>query len=156
MMDNTQLNDNSGVGIHEISHDPTVKALRLLSIVLGMMAVAYGAVYFGPENLVRSPQNPEFFERQISIVRHVEAIGPIWPFAFMFAGVLILATVVLGRGLILAHGIALGVWVAYGLAILLGGILSEPPSPVLVGVAAIFIGLTHLGMTRAWAGEGVR
>ncbi|WNY15158.1 membrane protein [Rhodococcus phage MacGully] len=144
------------VRVQEITHDPTVRALRTLSILLGFMALAYGAVYLGPDYLIRSPQNAEFYEQQISIVRHVEAIGPIWPFAFIFAGVMILVTVYLGRGLILAHGFALGVWTTYGLAIFLGGLLSEPPSPVLVGVAAIFIGAIHAVMTRAWAGEGVR
>ena len=57
---------------------------------------------------------------------------------------------------IVAHGIAAGVWVIYGLSIIFSALLSEPPSPVLTGSAAILGAVTHIGMARAWAGEGVK
>lgn len=136
--------------------EPTVAALRLISLNLGLMAVTYAAFYLGPERWVRIPRNKLDMEKQVSIVQHVEQIGPIWPFLFMMAGSLVIGCTLLGRGVIISHGIAAGVWVTFGLAVVLGAVLSVPPSPVLSGMAAIFGAVTHVGMARAWAGEGVK
>lgn len=136
--------------------EPTVGALKLISYNLGTMAVLYAIFYIGPTEWVRLPRTPQQLESQVSVVQHVENLGPVWPFLFMLAGCLVLGCTLLGRGVIIGHGIAAGVWVTYGLAIMLGAILSEPPTPVLSGVAAIFGAITHIGMARAWAGEGVK
>ena len=136
--------------------EPTVGALKLISYNLGTMAVLYAIFYIGPTEWVRMPRTPEQLESQVSVVQHVENLGPIWPFLFALAGGLVMGTTYVGRGVIIGHGIAAGVWVFFGLAIMLGSLLSVPPTPVLSGAAAIFGAITHVGMARAWAGEGVK
>ena len=136
--------------------EPTIKALRVVSVNLSLMAISYAIFYFGPSEWVRIPRDPEDLENQVSIVQKVEGFGPVWPFLFMLGGVLVLCSTLLGRGVIVAHGVAAGVWVTYGLAILLGALLSLPPTPILSGGGAIFAAITHIGMARAWAGEGIK
>ncbi|QRE00932.1 hypothetical protein [Nocardia phage NC1] len=136
--------------------DPTIGALKLISFNLGLSAVAYAAFYLGPDSYTRLMRTPEQALAQVSIVQYVEGLGPVWPFLFALAGGLVLGTTYVGRGVIIGHGIAAGVWVFFGLAIMLGSLLSVPPTPVLSGAAAIFGAITHVGMARAWAGEGVK
>jgi hypothetical protein len=136
------------------NHDgPTIRAMRLISYNLGFMALAYCVLYLGPSSWVRARSD---LRNQVSIVQHIDGLGPIWPGLFLLTAVLVLVCTFLGRLVIVAHGVAAGVWVMYGLAILLGAFLSVPPSPVLSGSAALFGAVTHVGMARAWAGEGVR
>lgn len=136
--------------------EPTVKALRLISVNLGLMALAYAIFYFGPSSFVRAPRPEGYMEKQISIVQNIEQFGPVWPFVFAFTGVLIVGSTILGRGVIASHGLAAGLWFTYGAAILFSSLASQPPSPILSGAAALFGAVTHIGMARAWAGEGVR
>ena len=131
----------------------TIRAMRLISYNLGLMALMYSVLYFGPESWVRFRTD---LTKQVSIVQHIDGLGPIWPFLFLLTACLVLACTFFGREVIVAHGVAAGVWVMYGLAILLGAFLSNPPAPVLSGFAALFGAVTHVGMARAWAGEGVR
>lgn len=142
--------------IQEIEEEPTVKALRFVSLNLGLTALAYSLLYVGPEVWVRTQRSQKAATEQTSIVQNIESIGPVWPFLFFLAGCLVVGSTVLGRGVIVSHGVAAGVWVTYGSAILLGALLSQPPSPIVSGFAAIFGAITHIGMARAWAGEGVR
>lgn len=146
----------NGKNVREVVSNPTVKALRLISLNLGLTALVYSILYLGPEELVRTKRTAEQADAQTSIVQNIEAIGPVWPFVFALAAGLLLWTTWRGRGLITAHGIAAGVWVLYGLSIVFSALLSEPPSPVLTGTAAILGAVTHIGMARAWAGEGVK
>lgn len=146
----------NGKNLREVAGEPVVKALRFISLNLGLTALVYSILYLGPAELVRTERTPEQAALQISIVQNLDAVGPVWPFVFMLAGIGIFASVWLGRGLIVAHGIAAGVWIIYGLSIIFSALLSEPPSPVLTGSAAILGAVTHIGMARAWAGEGVK
>lgn len=139
-----------------VSDQPTIKALRLISYTLGSMAVVYAGAYAGPAWFVRSERTPEDLAQQVSIVQYLETFGPVWTILFTIAGLSVLVCAYLGRNLIIAHSLAAGVWVSYGIAVLGGAILSEPPTPVLSGLAAVFGAITHIGMARAWAGEGIR
>lgn len=139
-----------------VSDQPTIKALRLISYTLGCMAIVYAVAYSGPSWFVRLERTPEQLAKQVSVVQYLETFGPIWTILFTVAGIAVLSGSYLGRNLILCHGIAAGVWVSYGIAVLAGAILSEPPTPVLSGLAAVFGAVTHIGMARAWAGEGIR
>lgn len=142
--------------IHDIEEEPTVKALTFISLNLAVMAMAYAVFYLGPSSWVRVPRNQKTMSEQISLVQNIDRFGPVWPFLFALIGVLIVLTTLRRRWVIYSHGIAAGVWVFYGTAILFGAILSEPPSTILPGAAAIFGSITHGGMARAWAGEGVK
>lgn len=139
-----------------ISDQPTARALRFLSYTMGFTSLVYAAAYAGPSWFVRGDRSPETIAQQVSIVQYLETFGPIWSILYTLAGVTVLVATYLGKNLILSHGIAAGVWVCYGIAILAGAILSEPPTPVLSGLAAMFVSLLHVGMARAWAGEGIR
>lgn len=145
-----------GKHIEEIKDEPTVKALRLISLNLGLTAVAYALFYLGPESLVRTQKSERAMAEQVSIVQNIENFGPFWPAVFILAGIGIIWTTLRGRGVIVSHGIAVFAWVVYGVAIIFGGILSQPPSPILTGIAALFGAVTHAGMALAWAGEGVK
>lgn len=143
--------------IQDIEEEPTVKALRFISLNLGAMAVAYAIFYLGPSSWVRVPRNQKAMSEQISLVQNIDRFGPVWTFLFALIGILIILTIVRGRWVIYSHGIAAGAWVFYGAAILFGAVLSEPPpTTILPGAAAIFSSITHAGMARAWAGEGVK
>lgn len=139
-----------------ISDQPTIKALRLVSYTLGTLAIVYACAYAGPTWFVRLKRTPEQLAQQVSVVQYLETFGPIWTILFALAGISVLACAYLGRTLIIGHSVAAGVWVSYGIAVLGGAVLSEPPTPVLSGLAAIFGAITHIGMARAWAGEGIR
>lgn len=139
-----------------MADQPTVRALRLISYNLGAMALLYGVFYAGPSVLVRYVRTPEEMEQQVSVVQYLESFGPVWTILFTLAGLVVVAATFTGRNLVLAHGIAAGVWVSYGTAIVIGALSSVPPTPVLSGLAAVFGAVTHVGMARAWAGEGIR
>lgn len=140
----------------DMADQPTIKALRLISYNVGLLAVVYAISYSGPSWFVRTEKSPEVLAQQVSLVQYLETFGPIWSILFALAGLGVILSTAVGQNLILSHGIAAGVWVSYGVAIVLGAFLSEPPSPVLSGLAALFGAVTHIGMARAWSGEGLR
>lgn len=146
-----------------IRSDPTVRALSLVSVSLGLMALCYTLFYLGPPFLVRYSPPPDKEPTRNgkggpanTLVMWIEHLGPVWPVLFGIAAFSVLISTLLFRGLIVGHGIAAGVWVIYGSAIIYGAVMADPPSPILAGVAALFGAVFHVGMARAWAGEGVR
>lgn len=134
--------------------DQTMNALRFISYVLAFAGLVYAILYLGPEGWVRRPGSN--LDTQVSIVRHVENLGPIWPGAFMMVFLVGMGTTYFGKGLLASHALGAGVWMTYSLAILLGAFLSEPPAPVINGLTTLLGAMIHLGMARAWVGEGVR
>lgn len=135
--------------------DPTAKGLGWVTLTLGSAALYYAICYSGPESWVRSSTSQQLAQ-QSSVVRFVESLGPIWPFLFGASGICLVLSALVLRRVILACSFAVSVWVFYGAAILIGAVLTEPPAPIVSGGAAIFVSLAHVGLSRAWAGEGVR
>lgn len=125
---------------------------RLVAGVTGTMNIAVGALYLGPSQLVRRPLPPD----QISLVVYVESFGPWWVLMFVVSGALLLATTRRKRGFLVAHSASVFVWAFYGLAILLGALFSEPPTPVLAGAIATFMALLHFALAFACAERGHR
>lgn len=119
--------------------------LQLTSIITGVMAVILGTVYFGPEEFIRrsSPAG------QTSIVVYVESLGPVWPALFLIMGVGLILSITARRGVIVAHVVAVFGWMFYGSALLIGAILSEPPTPIVTGVVAIGVAGIHFGLIQA-------
>ncbi|MDQ1202851.1 hypothetical protein [Rhodococcus sp. SORGH_AS_0303] len=128
-----------------------VQAARFLSFVLATGAMVVGTFYAGPESLVRRPVRPG----QETLVVLVESVFPVWPIIFLLAGSLVLVAAIRMRGLIAAHGVVVAVWAFYALCLILGPILSVPPSPILVGVIAAIVMLTNAAAMRLWAALGV-
>lgn len=131
--------------------EAVVGAARFLSFILALGAVVVGVFYSGPEGLVRRPVRPG----QETLVVIVEHLFPVWPLLFCIAGVGVFFALVLMRGLIVAHGVVVAVWAFYALCLIVGPILSVPPSPILVGVIAIVVMLTNAAAMRLWAALGV-
>lgn len=135
--------------------DATIKGMGWMTLAMGSAALFYAVCYLGPQSLVRNSTMQQI-NQQSSVVRFVESLGPIWPFLFGVSGVSLILSALVLRRVIVACSLAVSVWVFYGAAILIGAVATEPPAPILSGGAAIFISLTHVGLSRAWAGEGVR
>lgn len=125
---------------------------RLVAGITGTMNIAVGALYLGPSQLVRRPLPPD----QISLVVYVEGSGPWWVLMFIASGLALLLASRRKRGFVVAHGVSVFVWSFYGLAILLGALLSEPPTPVLAGTIAAFMALLHFALSFASAERGYR
>lgn len=131
----------------------TVEALRNLSLWLALFAAVFGGLYaFAPEFLVRKPLP----SGQSSVVVFVDSIGPVWPALFFFAAIMVGLSALYRRGVLLAHCIASGVWIFYGACIVVGAILSLPPTPITSGVAALFGAGTHWFAVKIWAAEGIK
>lgn len=129
-----------------------VTGIRIVSLTLGFLALVLCLVYSGPAewaDLVRpGPQDP--------LVSAINSLDWLWPSAFLAAGVALIGTVLARHGMIVSHGLAAGVWLAYGLAQTLWALLVEPPAPILGGIISIAAAVVHFGMARAWADQGVR
>lgn len=119
--------------------------LQLTSLITGVMAVVLGTVYFGPEEFIR-PASPA---GQTSIVVYVESLGPVWPALFITMGVVLILAVTSRRGIIASHVLAVFGWMFYGSALLIGEVLSEPPTPIVTGVLAIGVASIHFGLIQA-------
>lgn len=126
--------------------------VRIISRALGLCAWFFAAMYLGPAELANHTRSGE----QDSVVQALDSLGPVWPVLFVFAGAGVLFSARRRRWAVPAHGIAAGVWVFYGLATLLGAILSEPPVPVLTGGLAISAAVIHYGAARCWADWGIK
>ncbi|MFD6518100.1 hypothetical protein [Rhodococcus sp. NPDC060176] len=118
---------------------------RIVSLIMGLMAIVVGATYWGPTEWVRRPLPPN----QTSIVVMVESIGPVWPVIFTVTGAALVVASLLGRYVVAAHVLGIFGWMFYGAAIIVGAVLSEPPAPIVTGLIAIGVAGIHFGMTRA-------
>lgn len=127
-------------------------ALQWTTIVTGVMAVVLGMVYFGPDSLIRRPLP----EGQVSIVVAVENFAPVWPVLFTLMGVALIgaASARRGRWLLVAHVLAMFGWTFYGSSILIGAILSEPPTPIVMGTTSLFVAAIHFALMHAHQDTG--
>lgn len=128
-----------------------VAAARLLSFTIAGLSVLVGAMYTGPEALVRRPLPPA----QESIVVLIEHFFPVWPFLFAFTGAALGCAAYVRRGLAVTHGLVVAAWGFYGLCLILAPIRSVPPSPILVGVIAVGIAAINYAAAKLWAALGV-
>jgi len=119
--------------------------LQVTSLITGVMAVILGCVYFAPEEFIRRSLPPG----QTSIVVYVTQLGPIWPVLFITMGMSIILAVTSRRGIIASHVLAVFGWMFYGSALLIGAVLSEPPTPIVTGVVAIGVAGIHFGLIPA-------
>lgn len=126
--------------------------IRIVSLTLGFLALVLCLVYSGPAewaDLARpAAQDP--------LVTAITSLDWLWPSAFFVAGTALIGTVLARHGMIVAHGLAAGVWLAYGTAQTLWAVFVEPPAPILGGIIATAAAVVHFGMARAWADQGVR
>ncbi|OZF05571.1 hypothetical protein [Rhodococcoides fascians] len=128
-------------------------AAQMLSVLLAGGSVVVGALYAGPEILVRRPLPPG----QETLVVVVEHFFPVWPFLFGVTGVIAMVAALRRRGVIVGHGLVIGAWAFYGLCLIIAPIRSVPPTPILVGVISLFIVVAaHIGAIRLWAALGVK
>lgn len=125
---------------------------RLLSGAAGSVHLLLSLIYLGPSDLVRRILPPG----QTNLVVYIESFGPWWVVMFAASGVVLLAAAIRGHGFIVAHGCAVFVWVLYGAAILIGAKLSQPPSPIITGVVALYVGILHGGIAFVCAERGER
>lgn len=117
---------------------------RIVSLIMGLVAILVGIVYWGPTEWVRRPLPPN----QTSLVQVVEGFGPVWPIIFVVTGSALVCAAVLGRYAVHAHVIGIFGWMFYGVLILLGSLQSEPPAPIVTGLIGIGVAAIHFGMTR--------
>ena len=128
-----------------------VSAARVLSLVIAGLSVLVGALYTGPDSLVRRPLPPG----QESIVVVIEHFFPVWPFLVAFTGALLGYAAVIRRGVVATHALVVCAWAFYGLCLILAPIRSVPPSPILVGVIAVGIAVINYAAARLWSALGV-
>ena len=152
---NKQMSSDSGCPVDidnllQVDWDGRSNEIRWLSTVLGLVALLLGTLYAGPEEWVRRPLP----EGQLSIVTTIESIGPVWPVAFGLSGILLVWFAVRGKTIQYGHALCAGAWGLYGWAILVGALLSEPPTPITVGVTAIGMSVVHFFLARHWAELG--
>lgn len=124
--------------------------LQVTSIITGFMAVVLGLVYFGPDALIRRPLPPG----QISVVVAVESFAPVWPILFTAMGVSLILAVTGRKFVLAAHIFATTGWAFYGASILIGAMLSEPPTPIVMGVTGLFVAAVHYGLMLAHQDQG--
>lgn len=135
-----------------IAAEKMVRATQLLSIILAGLSIIVGAVYLGPENLVRRPLPPG----QETLVVIVEAAVPVWPFLFGTAGIVLLVAVLRQQRVMWAHGAVIAAWSFYGFCLISAPLRSVPPSPILAGLIALGIVGANIAALRLWAALGVR
>ncbi|MCC8930833.1 hypothetical protein [Rhodococcus sp. I2R] len=129
-----------------------LSAARFLSLTIAVLTLLVGALYAGPEQLVRRPLPPG----QETIVAVIEYLFPVWPFLFAFAGAVLCCAAYCRRGLAVTHGLVVAAWGFYGLCLILAPIRSVPPSPILVGVIAMGIAAINFTAARLWSALGVK
>ena len=129
-----------------------MRGLTFVSYAMAGSALTLTVLYLGPSALVRR----EGIGPQTTLVQVIDDIAPVFPLLFTIAGMLVFVSTLRTRGVVIAHAVAAGVWMFYGLLILLGAIFLEPPAPVLTGTISIWAAVMHWGMSRAWAEQGVR
>lgn len=124
--------------------------LQVTSLITGVMAVVLGVVYFAPESFIRRPLPPG----QISLAVYIDQRWPVWPLLFIALGISIILAITARRYVVLAHILAVFGWMFYGSAILIGAVLSEPPTLVITGVIAVGVAGIHFGLMQAHHDQG--
>ena len=126
--------------------------LQVTSILTGVMAVVMGAVYFAPEEFIRR----RLPSGQTSVVVYVDSLGPVWPVLFLVMGISLILAVTARAYVVAAHVLAVFGWSFYGAALLVGAVMSEPPSPIVTGAIAMGVAGIHFGLIHAHqdAGDG--
>ncbi|UTN93315.1 membrane protein [Gordonia phage Widow] len=135
-----------------MAHMPAVlrfTGLQLTSLITGVMAIVMGLVYFGPDALIRRPLPPG----QVSIVVAVESFAPVWPILFTAMGMALIGAVTSRRFVLASHVLAVFGWSFYAASILIGALLSEPPTPIVTGTMSLFVALVHFGLIHAHQDE---
>ena len=122
----------------------------MVSLALATLSLAMCIVYSGPEFLIRRPSPAG----QTSIVQYIESLGPYWPAVFGISGISLLVTALTTRGVIYGHAFCAASWTGYGVALLVGPLLTVPPAPIVVGVMAVMIVPIHLTCIVAWKERG--
>ncbi|WP_052060184.1 hypothetical protein [Rhodococcoides fascians] len=128
-------------------------AAQALSVVLATASIVVGALYAGPEHFVRRPLPPG----QETLVVLVESAFPVWPFLFGVTGVIALVCALMRREVIIGHGLVVASWAFWGLCLIIAPLRSVPPTPILVGVIAIVLGVgANVCAAILWAALGVK
>ncbi|KXF56132.1 hypothetical protein AXA44_02540 [Rhodococcus sp. SC4] len=125
---------------------------RLTAAVCGAMQISVGLLYLGPSQFVRRPLPPD----QINLVQYIESAGPYWVIGFVLSGVVLLAASVRRRGFVIGHAVAVFIWAFYGSAVLIGAVMSEPPTPILTGSISVWLALMHAALAYGCAERGYR
>lgn len=124
-------------------------SLQLTSLITGVMAIVMGLVYFGPDSLIRQPLP----SGQVSVVVAVESFAPVWPLLFTVMGMALIGAVTSRRFVLGAHVVAIFGWSFYGASILIGALLSEPPTPIDESTMSLFVAAVHFGLIQAHQDE---
>lgn len=123
--------------------------LQLTSLITGVMAIVMGLVYFG----MRPSSWPPLPSGQVSVVVAVESFAPVWPILFTVMGMALIGAVTSRRCVLGAHVVAIFGWSFYGASILIGALLSEPPTPIVTGTLSLFVAAVHFGLIQAHQDE---
>lgn len=119
------------------------RPLKVLSILLVATHVGMTWNYVDPRFVPR-PLGPG----QVSILRYIDSMGPIWAAAFALTGVAIAATLWLyPRCLRWGHAIGATVMTTYCAASWIGAWVSQPPAPIMTAVLASAVAATHFVAT---------
>ena len=129
-----------------------MRGLRTVSYAMAGAALTLAVLYLGPAVLVHH----DGIGPQVTLVQIIDDIAPVFPILFAVAGVLVLVSTARRSGVVVAHAVAAGAWMFYGLLLLLGSLFLDPPAPILTGTIAIWAAVIHWGMSRAWAEQRVR
>ncbi len=124
--------------------------LQLTSLITGVMAIIMGLVYFGSQARATRPPLPS---GQVSVVVAVESFAPVWPLLFTVMGMVLIGAVTSRRFVLGAHVVAIFGWSFYGASILIGALLSEPPTPIVTGTMSLFVAAVHFGLIQAHQDE---
>lgn len=124
--------------------------LQITSLITGVMAVVLGVVYFMPEEFIHRPSPPG----QNSLAVYIDQRCPVWPLLFIALGISLILAITARRYVVLAHILALFGWMFYGSAILIGAVLSEPPTLVITGALAVGVAGIHFGLMQAHHDQG--
>lgn len=136
---------------HHSKEDDTVEGLKSLGYLLAFNTIFMGSFFFGGGGTFTWPVS-----KGMVGLWHVDPLGfGIWNFLFPIAGIWLLASTVMMKGVIKAHlfsslvWLAMGsVWIAYSLAV-------HPDYVFGIGVLSIFISAQHFVYARLWKAEGV-
>lgn len=123
------------------------KPLWWLSVILALCHIGLVWAYVDPRFVAR-PLGPG----QVSVVRHIETLGPVWVIGFgLTAAGIVIALAWRPRHLWLAHVAGVGMTLGYAVALWTGAWFSRPTAPIMSAVLATVVAATHL--VAAWVAE---